>query len=141
MYYIVARTFTIRLPESTVDHLRHRAERAREAPRALAQRYIEEGLRVDEHPLVRFADGPMGRRAALIGTGLDVWEVVATIRDNDGDPEAAAAYLEKPVQLVQAAVAYYGAYPAEIDRMIERNQLAAEEAHAAWIAGRDALRR
>jgi hypothetical protein len=26
-------------------------------PRTLAQRYVEEGLRMDEHPLIRFADG------------------------------------------------------------------------------------
>jgi len=35
------------------------------------------------HPLIRFVDGPTGRRASLVGAGLDVWEVIATIRDND----------------------------------------------------------
>ena len=39
------------------------------APRTLAQRYVEEGLRMDEHPLVRFVDGPAGRRARLVGPG------------------------------------------------------------------------
>jgi len=32
---------------------------------------------MDEHPLVRFAEGPAGRRARLVGTGKDVWEVIA----------------------------------------------------------------
>jgi len=49
---------------------------------------------VDEHPLVRFADGPAGRRARLLGAGGDVWEVIATVRDNDGNIAAAADYLE-----------------------------------------------
>jgi hypothetical protein len=40
---------------------------------------------MDEHPLVRFADGPAGRRARLTGTGKDIWEVIAVVRDNDGD--------------------------------------------------------
>ena len=62
-------------------------------PRTLAQRYVEEGLRMDEHPLVRFAEGPAGRRARLVGTGSDVWEVIAAVRDNDGDVAEAAAYL------------------------------------------------
>jgi len=39
------------------------------------------------HPLIQFVDGPSGRRASLIGSGLDVWEVIATVRDNDGSVE------------------------------------------------------
>ena len=65
--------------------------------------------RMDEHPLMRFADGPAGRRARLVGSGLDVWEVLETVHDNDGDLAATAAYLEIALGLVQAAVAYYGA--------------------------------
>jgi len=57
---------------------------------------------MDEHPLVRFAEGPAGWRARLIGTGKDVWEVIATVHDNDGDTAAAARYLEMPLGLVQA---------------------------------------
>jgi hypothetical protein len=37
---------------------------------------------MDEHPLVRFTDGPSGRRARLVGTGKDIWEIIAVIRDN-----------------------------------------------------------
>ena len=96
---------------------------------------------MDEHPLVRFADGPAGRRARLVGCGLDVWEAVATVRDNSGDLAAAAAYLEIPLGLVQAAVGYYGAYQPEIDEWIELNEQEAAEAHAAWLAGQAALER
>ena len=35
---------------------------------------------MDEYPLVRSVDGPAGRRARLVGTGRDVWGVVAVIR-------------------------------------------------------------
>jgi len=108
-------------------------------PRTLAQRYVEEGLRMDEHPLVRFVDGPAGRRARLTGSGLDVWEVIATVRDNENDIAQAASYLEVPLGLVQAAVAYFGAYKDEIDGWIEANEREADEAHAAWLAGQAAL--
>jgi uncharacterized protein (DUF433 family) len=110
-------------------------------PRTLAQRYVEEGLRMDEHPLVRFADGPGGRRARLVGTGSDVWQVIAAVRDNDGDVAETADYLQMPLGLVQAAVTYYGGYPEEVDHWIERNRREAGEAHAAWLAGQAALRR
>jgi hypothetical protein len=109
-------------------------------PRTLAQRYVEEGLRMDEHPLVRFADGPAGRRARLVGSGLDVWEAIATVRDNHGDLAAAAAYLEIPLGLVQAAVAYYGAFQPEIDDWIELNEQEATDARAVWRAGQAALK-
>jgi hypothetical protein len=70
-----------------------------------------------------------------------VWEVIAVVRDNDGDPAEAARYLEIPLGLVQAAVAYYGAYTDEIDQWIALNEQEAAEAHAAWNAGQAAVRR
>ena len=76
---------SIRLPERTVGRLADRADRSNMPSRTLAQRYVEEGLRMDDHPLIRFADGPSGRRARLLG-GPDVWEVVAVARDNERRP-------------------------------------------------------
>ncbi len=131
---------SIRLPEQTVGRLANRADRSSMAPRTLAQRYVEEGLRMDEHPLVHFADGPSGRRARLIG-GPDVSELIAVAQDNDGNLEETAAYLERPLGHVQAAASYYGAYPQEIDERIERNRRAAQEAHAAFLAAGQALGR
>ena len=132
---------SLRLADATLDRLAVRAGRAHVPPRTLAQRYVEEGLRMDDHPLIRFAEGPGGRRARLTGTGKDVWEVVAVVRDNDGDVAEAADYLEIPLGLVQAAVAYYGAYPDEIDEWIAFNSGDASEAHSAWLAGQAAIHR
>jgi hypothetical protein len=70
-----------------------------------------------------------------------VWEVIAVVRDNGGDTAEAARYLEMPLGLVQAAVAYYGAYPDEIDQWVDLNEQEAAEAHAAWIAGQAASQR
>lgn len=130
---------SLRLPDATVERLHSRANRAHTAPRTLAQRYVEEGLRTDEHPLIRFSDGPAGRRARVIGTGIDVWEVVEVVRDNDGDVDAAADYLELALGLVQAAVGYYGSYPDEIDEWIEANARDSQEAHDIWLASRSAV--
>ena len=131
---------SVRLNDATIARLGRHAQRVHLAPRTLAQRYVEEGLRMDEHPLVRFAEGPAGRRARLMGTGKDVWEVIAIVRDNGGDIAEAARYLEMPLGLVQAAVTYYGAYIDEIDQWIEVNAQEAAEAHAAWAAGKNAVR-
>jgi uncharacterized protein (DUF433 family) len=138
MYYM-SHPLSVRLNDATIERLGKHAKRVHLAPRTLAQRYVEEGLRMDEHPLIRFAEGPTGRRARLVGTGKDVWEVIAAVRDNDGDAAETAGYLEMPLGLVQAAITYYGAYRDEIDQWIEANEQEAADAHAAWAAGQAAV--
>ena len=91
------------------------------------------------HPLIHFLEGPSGRRASLIGRGLDVWEVIATVRDNEGSIPLAAEYLQVPGGLVEAAVAYYGEYREEIDAQIALNEAEWERGYAAWEAGQRAL--
>ena len=137
----MSQPLSLRLPAATVQRLGARARHRRIAPRTLAQRYVEEGLRMDEHPLIRFVDGPAGRDARLVGSRLAVWQTIDVVRDNDGHVDAAADYLELPLGLVQAAVAYYGAFPEEIEEAIEDNHRESEEAHAAWLAGQAALKR
>jgi uncharacterized protein (DUF433 family) len=132
---------SIRLPQPTVERLASRAARSQLPPRTLAQRYIDEGLRRDEHPAIHFVDGPAGRRAALVGTGMDVWEVIDVVRDNDGSTAEAAAYLEVPTHLIEAAVIYYAAYREEIDAWMEANEREARDAHAGWLAGQRAFER
>jgi len=131
---------SVRLNDTTIARLGKHARRVHLAPRTLAQRYVEEGLRMDEHPLIRFVDGPAGRRARIMGTGKDVWEVIAAVRENGGDAVETARYLEMPLGLVQAAITYYGAYRDEIDQWIEANEQEAAEAHAAWTAGQAAVK-
>jgi uncharacterized protein (DUF433 family) len=76
----------------------------------------------------------------MVGSGLDVWEVIATVRDNDGSVEEAAAYLQIPLGLVQAAAAYYGEYRDEIDEEIEVNETEYRRGLEAAAAGERALR-
>jgi hypothetical protein len=136
----VADHYTLRLAAGTRQRLADRARRAGVAERTLAQRYVEEGLRHDMHPLIQFLDGPSGRRASLVGRGLDVWEVIATVQDNNGSITDAAGYLGVPAGLVEAAVAYYGEYHDEIDEQIELNEAEYERGRAAVAAGEQTLR-
>ena len=131
--------FTPRLPPGSRQKLLEGARRAHLPERTLAQRYIDEGLRRDAHPLIHFLDGPSGRRASLVGRGLDVWEVIATVLDNDGSITEASDYLRIPTGLVQAAVTYYGEYRDEIDAEIAANEAEYERGRAAAAAGTQAL--
>jgi hypothetical protein len=132
---------TLRVPSGTTRRLERRARMTGAPPRTLAARYVEEGIRRDDHPLVHFVDGETGRRAALIGTHLDVWEAIATVRDNDNHVRAAAEYLGISVGSVDAAVAYYGEFATEIDGEIALNEAESERGLDAWRKGRQALSR
>ncbi len=132
--------YTLRLAAGMRERLTQRARHVGLAERTLARRYLEEGLRHDAHPLIQFLDGPSGRRASLTGRGLDVWEVIATVRDNDGSMTETAAYLQVPIGLAEAAVSYYGEHRDEIDREIELNEFEYARGRAAAAAGERALR-
>ncbi len=75
---------------------------------------------VSEHPGIDFVDGPAGRRPRLAGTGLDIWEIIETVKDEGDSAEAAAAYLDIPVSSVGVATSYYAAHGEKIDDWTER---------------------
>jgi uncharacterized protein (DUF433 family) len=110
----VQRSF--RLSPKTLDLLGQRAAETSESRNALAERLLDEGLHIDRHPLIRFRTGASGvRRPALVGTRLDVWQVVDTVRGEGGDVAAAARYLDVSEPLVRAAVDYYADFTADVD--------------------------
>jgi uncharacterized protein (DUF433 family) len=124
--------FNARFSPRTLTHLRRRSTEVHVPTGTLAERYVEEGLRMDEHPLIYFRDGSAGRRPALMGTRLDVWQVIETVRQNDNLPSEAADYLQLPLTHVDACVAYYVEYQDEVDEWIGREHAAAEQAEISW---------
>lgn len=84
-----------------------------------------EEIHLKEHPLIYFREGAAGRRPALLGSRLDVADVITTIRQNNGSEKETASYLEVPVELIEAAARYYDEHPEEVDAQIERMRLAA----------------
>lgn len=137
-----ARQFSARLDPTVVDRLERRGARVGLNKSRLAERYLDEGMRMEDHPGVVFRDGPSGRRAGLAG-GADVWEVIATIRASGLAGEAALAATAEWGSLtmvqVRAAVRYYGEYPDEIDERIRRHLEEADAAEGLWRRERDAL--
>lgn len=128
---------SIRFDEMLLERLRRRATAQDTTPSGLAQRLVDEGLRVQEHPGILFHDGPSGRRAALVG-GPDVWEVVSALRYSsargEGAVDAVADEMSLPAAAVKTALDYYGSYPDEIDGQVAENERAADEAFTAWRA-------
>jgi hypothetical protein len=135
-------TFSARWGIDVMDRLERRSELAGTNKSRLAERYVDEGTRMDEHPGIVFRGGPTGRRAALVG-GPDVWELVTTLKSGKASGEEAisttAEFLNLTDSQVRTAVRYYGAFTDEIDRRIALNVEDADEAEAAWQREQAAL--
>ena len=94
---------------------------------SVAARLVDEGLRMDEHPGVAFREGPIGRRATLVG-GPDVWEVIRAVRSaRAAEPDLAEGELLALVadngglslRLIRTTVAYWANYPSEIEALLK----------------------
>jgi hypothetical protein len=134
--------FSARWGTDVLDRLKRRSELAGTNKSRLAERYVDEGTRMDEHPGIVFRGGPTGRRAALAG-GPDIWEVVSTLKSGKLRGEEAispaAELLDLTDSQMRTAIRYYGAFTEEIDRRIALNSEDADEAEAAWQREQAAL--
>lgn len=95
---------------------------------AITTELLEEAIRMRRAPGIVFVEGPTGRRAAIAGSGLDVWEVIATLREGGDSYETLRqSYHWLSEAQLRAALAYYELYPAEIDqRLANEEQLTPE---------------
>ncbi len=94
----------------------------------LLDELIEESVRMREHHGIGFKGGPAGRRAWVIGTGLDVWEMIEmhrsmgreTLLESMGNVSEAS---------LRAALSYHESYPEEIEAALKENALPPEHWH------------
>lgn len=81
-----------------------------------ANQLLDEAIRMRRCPGIAFTGGPAGRRATVAGTGIDVWEIVASYKSVGADAarlQRAYDWLKEPQ--LRAALAYYALYQDEID--------------------------
>lgn len=137
-----SRQFSARLDSSVVDRLERRGTRAGLNRSRLAERYLDEGMRMEDHPGIVFRDGPAGRRAGL-ARGPDVWQVIATVRGTRLEGEEALAATAEwgslTIAQVRTAVAYYAEYPDQIDEWVRRNIEEADADEERWRREQNAL--
>jgi uncharacterized protein (DUF433 family) len=95
---------------------------------AITNELLEEAIRMRRVPGIVFVDGPVGRRAAIAGTGLDVWEIIATWREGGKSYETLRqSYPWLTEAQLRSALAYYEIYPSEVDARLENEELLTPE--------------
>lgn len=116
-----AEPFSIRLRKEDDRFVKDEAGRLRRSKGAIVEAYTSEGIRMRRFPGIAFRGEDYRRRAWVLGTGLDVWEIVALVRDHDSSEELAREYDLTPGQ-VRVALAYQREFPDEIEQLIARGR-------------------
>ncbi len=114
---------SLRLPPETMEEIEKMAKETGQDFSNVTKDLLQEAIKMRRCPGILFAEGTGGRRARVAGTGIEVWEVIATFKSVKGDfKRLQKAYHWLSAEQLKAALGYYGIYPQEIDRLIERNE-------------------
>ena len=113
---------SLRIPRETALEIERMAQETGRGFSSITKDLLAESIKMRRCPGIVFAEGVSGRRAKIAGTGLDVWEVIATYKSVGEDFKRlgeAFHWLSQPQ--LRSAMGYYVIYQEEIDELIERN--------------------
>jgi uncharacterized protein (DUF433 family) len=113
---------TVRLPDPSWEELRQIARREQRSVSEIGARFIKEGLRQSRFASIEFRSF-QGERQACIKGGLQVWQLIMVARDFDMEVDKIAYHLDLKPEQVRAGLHYYEAYPEEIDRALDENNM------------------
>ena len=112
------RPFTFRLRPEVERRLEEEAERARRPKTVMLESLADEAMRTRRFSGIGFRGPDHDRRAWVMGTGLDVWEMIEL--HQDGGEKILDNHPISRRQL-EVSLAYYEEYPAGIDRHLRQN--------------------
>ncbi len=113
---------SLRLPAETMKEIEQMAKETGQDFSNITKDLLQEAIKMRRCPGILFAEGTVGRRARVAGTGIEVWEVIAAYKSMKGDlKRLQKAYHWLSAEQLKAALGYYTIYPQEIDRLIEQN--------------------
>jgi len=113
--------FSVRLESETEQVVEAEARRTRRSKSSVVEAFVEETARTRRFPGIAFRGDDARRRAWVVGSGLDVWEIIHMLEDF-GSPDKLTADTDLSLAQVRRAVAYRTAYPTDIDEAIGDNR-------------------
>ncbi|NJD29763.1 MAG: hypothetical protein FIA92_15910 [Chloroflexi bacterium] len=117
---------SIRLSMATDQLVAAEAKRTRRSKSAVVSAFTEETARTRRFPGIGFRGDDAARRAWVIGSGLDVWEVIEMFEDS-GSVERLVVDTHLTERQIRLALAYRDAYPVEIADAVAENRRSPEE--------------
>lgn len=114
---------SLRIRDRTVAAIKEIAAERDTDFSTVANDLLEQGTRMHRCPGIVFADGPAGPRSRVEGTGIEVWEIIATYRSLKRNwKHLREAYPHLSESQLRAALNYYRHYKEETDRRIARDE-------------------
>ena len=110
--------FSLRLSPRLDARVSHLARSLHRSKASVLENLADEAERCRRYPGLAFRGQESRRRAWLIGTALDVWQIIRALEDFDGDVERMAAGTDVAAQYIRLAVAYRSEFPEEIETAI-----------------------
>jgi uncharacterized protein (DUF433 family) len=114
---------SLRLPADTLKEIEQIAKETGKDFSSITKDLLVEAIKMRRCPGILFAEGTTGRKARVAGTGIEVWEIIATYRSVKEDMKRLKkAYHWLSQEQLRAALGYYFVYPQEIDQQVEQNE-------------------
>ena len=126
---------SVRVADPVDDALSQYVERAGWGKSRVVNTALDEWLRIQGHPGIRFVPLPSGQRIAALVDGPEVWTVVESWLDHDPESRSVANVVEATgltSRQVEAALAYWADFRDDIDADLQRIHTAQREERAAW---------
>ena len=115
---------SIRIPKETIKEIQDIALQKGKDFSTITKELLEGAIKMHRCPGIAFAEGVSGRRARIAGTGIEVWEVIANYKSVEKDLKRLITIYHWLTEIqLRAALAYYSAYPDEIEDLIGRNEI------------------
>jgi uncharacterized protein (DUF433 family) len=110
--------FSLRLSEETDRLVTAEAKRTKRSKGSVIETLAEEALKSRLVPGVAFRGDDYDRRAWLIGTSLDVWQVIEAYKDFGENFDQVVEETDLNERELRTALSYYRRFPQEIDDFI-----------------------
>ncbi len=118
--------FSMRLSKRMETLVDREAQRTGRSKGAIVEALADEALRMRLFPGIAFRGVDWERRAWVIGTALDVWQIVDAYRDI-GSIERMAEGGSANERQIQLALDYYELFPEEIDAAVADSRQSIEQ--------------
>lgn len=113
--------FSIRLSPSLMRYADAEGRRTRRPTGTVVEALAEEAMRCRLFPGIAFRGTDWARRAWVIGSGLDVWEIAQAIEDA-GSVDALVARSDLSERHARIAASYTDVHRDEVARQVEENR-------------------
>ena len=131
MYYVAAKPkskpMSFRPSPGLESRIEAIARRTGRTKTSVLESLADEAERSRRYPGIAFRGSDWHRRAWVIGTSLDIWEIIRALQDFQGDADRMAKRTEVSLRHIQLARAYYREFKDEIDQAIGLSRRSVDE--------------